>query len=241
MMLPMTVSVALAHGVVSATSRLVMAALLGSSLVTATGGVAALGAQERVPHGRLFPPEDLGQLEGPDRAAWQQPDLVMDALGIADGARVADLGAGGGWFTVRLAERVGPHGRVYAEDIQPQMRASIERRVSREGLTNVSVVLGSPHDPKLPTGLDAVLIVETYPEMTDPVTLLRHVTAALRPNGRVGIVGFSLEGGGPGPPLDERVEPEVVIAEATLAGLDLLSHETFLRYQYLLVFVPSER
>ena len=120
------------------------------------------------------------------------------------------------------------------------MTASIERRVGREGLTNVSVVLGSQLDPELPTGLDAVLIVETYPEMTDPVTLLRHVAAALKPNGRVGIVGFSLEGGGPGPPLDERVEPDVVIAEATQAGLRLLSRETFLRYQYLLVFVPSD-
>ncbi len=236
----MTVCVTRTYVVAVTIFRLVGAGLAVTILATAIAAMATLSAQERVPHGRLFPPEDLGQLEGPDRAAWQKPDLVMDALGIADGARVADLGAGGGWFTVRLAERVGPNGRVYAEDIQPQMTASIERRVGREGLTNVSVVLGSPLDPELPTGLDAVLIVETYPEMTDPVTLLRHVAAALKPNGRVGIVGFSLEGGGPGPPLDERVEPEVVIAEATQAGLRLLSRETFLRYQYLLVFVPSD-
>lgn len=218
------------------------AALLAIGLV-ATGPceteIAATG-QGRAPHGRLFSPEDLGQLEGPDRAAWQQPELVMDALGIADGARVADLGAGGGWFTVRLAERVGPNGRVYAEDIQQQMIDSIERRVSREGLTNVRLVLGTPRDPKLPAGLDAVLIVETYAEMTDPVTLLGHVADALKPNGRVGIIGFRLEGGGPGPPLDERVDPSVVIDEAAEAGLRLLSHETFLRYQYLLVFVHPD-
>ena len=196
-------------------------------------------AQERVPHGRLFPPEALGQLEGPDRAAWQQPDLVMDALGIADGARVADLGAGGGWFTVRLARRVGPNGHVYAEDIQPQMIESIQRRVGREGLTNVTLVLGTPRDPKLPAALDAVLIVGTYPEMTDPVTLLAHVAESLRPNGRVGIVDFTLDGGGPGPPLEERVEPDVVIADAARAGLRLLAHERFLTYQYLLVFGRS--
>ncbi len=93
-------------------------------------------------HGRLFQPQDLGKLEGPDREAWQRPELIMDALGIGDGSVVADLGAGGGWFTVRLAKRVGPNGVVYAEDIQPQMIEAIQRRVQREGLRNVSTVLG---------------------------------------------------------------------------------------------------
>ncbi len=209
--------------------------------ITLLLGCSALwvSAQERVPHGRLFPPEDLGLLEGPDRDAWQQPQEVMDALGIADGARVADLGAGGGWFTVRLARRVGPNGRVFAEDIQPQMIESIARRVSREGLANVVTVLGTPGDPKLPSDLDAVLIVGTYPEMTDPVTLLRNVGKSLRPNGRIGVIDFRLEGGGPGPPTDERVEPNVVIRDAENAGLHLLAREEFLTYQYLLVFGPA--
>src|SRR5687768_2800637 len=104
---------------------------------------ASLGlAQDRAGHGRLFPPEDLGVLEGPDRDAWQKPEQVMDALGVADGARVADLGAGGGWFTIRLARRVGPNGIVYAQDIQKEMLGSIERRVAREQLQNVEYVLG---------------------------------------------------------------------------------------------------
>ena len=72
-------------------------------------------------HGRLFPPEDLGILESPDRDEWQQPERIMDALGIAEASRVADLGAGGGWFTIRLARRVGPNGVVFAEDVQRQM------------------------------------------------------------------------------------------------------------------------
>ena len=197
------------------------------------------GAQDRVPHGRLFPPEDLGMLEGPDRDAWQQPERVMDALAIADGATVADLGAGGGWFTVRLARRVGPNGRVYAEDIQPQMIESISRRVTREGLANVLTILGTPSDPKLPPALDAVLIVDTYPEIADPVTLLRNVAASLGTNGRLGIVNYKLDGGGPGPPLAERVEPGTVIDDATRAGLRLLTQGDFLRYQYLLVFVVA--
>ena len=69
-------------------------------------------------HGRLFPPLDLGLLERPDRAPWQKPDQIMDALHIADGSTVADIGAGAGWFTIRLAQRVGPNGLVYAQDVQ---------------------------------------------------------------------------------------------------------------------------
>ena len=223
----------------------VAVAIVGSVAAAAILVAAAVGAgsvaagQERVPHGRLFPPELLGQLEGPDRNAWQQPDQVMDALAIADGARVADVGAGGGWFTVRLARRVGPNGRVFAEDIQPQMIDSIARRVGREGLANVETVLGTSGDPKLPSALDAVLIVGTYPELTDPVTLLGHVAASLEPNGRLGIIDFRLDGVGPGPPLEERVEPEDIIADARQAGLQLLSREEFLTYQFLLVFTRA--
>jgi ubiquinone/menaquinone biosynthesis C-methylase UbiE len=190
------------------------------------------------PHGRLFDPKDLGLLEGPDRESWQQPDRIMDALRIADGSVVADLGAGGGWFTVRLARRVGPNGRVYAEDIQPQMIESIERRVRREGVEGRVVTrLGTDTDPNLPLrALDAVLIVDTYHEIDQPVTLLRNVGRSLKPDGRIGIIGSTSEGGGPGPPMDERVDPQLVISNAQQAGLRLSSNERFLRYQYMLVF-----
>jgi ubiquinone/menaquinone biosynthesis C-methylase UbiE len=161
----------------------------------------------------------------------------MDALGIADGAVVADIGAGGGWFTIRLARRVGPNGRVYAEDIQPQMIESIQRRVEREGLKNVTLVRGTPTDPRLPEGaLDAVLIVETFSEMEDPVTLLKNVAKSLKPRGRIGIIEFKSDGFGPGPPLEERVDERQVLDTAAGAGLRLLQRETFLRYQYMLVF-----
>ncbi len=146
-------------------------AVLIPAMVLATAGA---GAQQPSRHGRLFPPEDLGVLEGPDREAWQKPEQIMDALRIAERSVVADLGAGGGWFTVRLARRVGPNGVVYAEDIQPQMIEATTRRVQREGLHNVRAILGTPEDPRLPAGeLDAVLIVDTYHEMAEPVTLLR--------------------------------------------------------------------
>lgn len=200
-----------------------------------------LAAQSAAPpreaHSRLFRPEDLGILESPDRDEWQQPEQVMDALGIAEGSRVADVGAGGGWFTVRLARRVGPNGRVFAQDIQPQMIEAIKRRIEREGLTNVERVLGTTQDPRLPDNLRAVLIVDTYPQVSDPVALLRYIAGKLAPNGRLGIVDFKPDGaGGPGPPLAERLDPETIKRDAAQAGLTLRREETFLRYQYLLVF-----
>jgi ubiquinone/menaquinone biosynthesis C-methylase UbiE len=204
-------------------------------------GLLLLAAPPAAQHARLFPPQDLGLLEGPDRDAYQRPDQIMDALLIGDGSTVADLGAGGGWFTVRLAHRVGPNGRVYAEDIQPQMIEAIERRVQREGLRNVTTVLGSPTDPRIPQGsLDAVLIVDAYHEIEQPVTLLRNVARALKSTGTIGIVNYQKDGGGPGPAMKERVDAEQVIRDARAAGLELRKREYFLRYQYLLIFgVPS--
>jgi predicted methyltransferase len=199
---------------------------------------AAIGAAE-AQHGRLFPPVELGILEGPDRDAWQRPDQIMDELRISDGSVVADLGAGAGWFTVRLAHRVGPNGRVYAEDIQPQMIEAISRRVAREQVTHVQTILGSASDPRLPTPVDAVLIVDAYHEMSQPVELLRNVAAALKPDGRLGIVDFKKDGHGPGPAMDERVDPERVIRDAEAAGLRLISRPTFLRYEFMLVFGKS--
>jgi ubiquinone/menaquinone biosynthesis C-methylase UbiE len=212
----------------------VVHAILVVALLALTAG------QAQRQHARLFRPQDLGQLEGPDRDAWQRPDLIMDELGISDASVVADLGAGGGWFTIRLARRVGPNGKVFAEDIQPEMIESIRRRVEREKVTWVHPVLGTATDPNLKEPVDAVLIVDTYHEMEAPDVLLRNVARALKPNGRIGIVEHTKNGGGPGPPLEERVDPERVIRDATTAGLRLHARPNFLRYQYLLVFKRAD-
>ena len=161
----------------------------------------------------------------------------MDALGIGERSAVADVGAGGGWFTVRLARRVGPNGKVYAQDVQQQMLESISRRVVREGFSNVIYIRGERLDPKLPkAALDAVLMVDTYHEFENPVALLRGVGVALKPGGRVGIINFRSDGGGPGPPFSERVKEERVVEQAAEAGLRLLGRETFLEFQYFLIF-----
>jgi SAM-dependent methyltransferase len=211
-------------------------AVAATAVLLVAASSARIGAQQRTLHRLLFPPKDLGLLEGPDRDAWQEPDRIMDALAIADGSTVADIGAGGGWFTIRLARRVGPNGLVYAEDIQPQMLEATGRRVAREGLQNVKTVLGTPNDPRLPDGqIDAVLIVDAYHEMEDPVSLLRNVRRTLKPTGRIGIVDYKKDGFGPGPPLEDRVDPGVILRDATVAGLRLLRREMFLPYQFLLI------
>jgi ubiquinone/menaquinone biosynthesis C-methylase UbiE len=209
--------------------------LSATAVAIALGTVAA--AQDRR-HARLFKPAELGELEGPDREAWQKPDDIMDALGISDGSIVADLGVGGGWFTVRVARRVGPRGRVYAEDVQKEMIEATGRRIQREGLRNVQLVLGTSDDPGLAAkSLDAALMVNTYAELDRPVELLKNVRAALKPTGRLGIVDFRRDGLGPGPDgQEERVDPEIVIKDAQEAGLRLISKDTPLPFQYLLVF-----
>jgi predicted methyltransferase len=194
-----------------------------------------LHAQER--HRPLFPPQDLGLLESPDRDAWQKPEQIMDALAIAEGASVADIGAGAGWFTIRLARRVGPNGKVYAQDIQRQMLEAIRRRVTREGLQHVETRLGHGSNPNLPPrSLDAVLVVDVYPEVEDRITFLRNLTDALKQNGRIGVVNYRPGRGGPGPVGDEgtRVDEARVEQDARAAGLRVLARAE-LPYQYLLV------
>ena len=169
----------------------------------------------------------------------------MDALGIADGAVVADLGAGGGWLEIRLARRVGPNGLVYAEDIQPQMIEAINRRMHHEGLTNVRTVMGTSTDPRLPKGLDAVLIVNAYHEMDDParpeviLTLLKNVEQSLKPQGRFGVADFLPGGGGPGPAPEDRVNPETVIRAAEAVGFKLQSRLVVQPFEFLLVFTKA--
>lgn len=195
-------------------------------------------------HSRLYSPLDLGLLEAPDRAAWQKPDQIMDALHIAEGSRVADIGAGAGWFTIRLARRVGPNGLVYAQDVERLMIEAIKRRVNREGLQNVQPRLGTGSNPNMPPdSLDAALLVDSYQEVEvgDRVTLLRNIAKALKPKGMIGIVNWKPGRGGPGPDPspteDVRVPRESVEADARAAHLQIRAHEN-LPYQYLLVLSP---
>lgn len=130
------------------------------------------------------------------RDAWQRPAEVMDALEIRAGSRVADVGAGDGYFTAHLAERVGPQGRVYAEDIDPSALAQVRGAADKKGMKQVETILGSVSDPKLPANsLDAVLIVNAYHEMDEHDAMLAGIRSALKHGGRLGIIDKESEPG----------------------------------------------
>lgn len=228
------------------TRRSALALCLAPALAVILVRGATLNAQSKPAtlapqrHSKLYSALDLGLLEAPDRAAWQKPDQIMDALNVAEGSKVADIGAGAGWFTIRLARRVGPNGRVYAEDVERLMIEAIRRRVNREGLQNVDTVLGVGSDPRMPpASLDAVLVDDVFQEVNieERVAFLRSLAKALKPKGLIGIVNWKPGRGGPGPNEDARVPREAVEADAKAAKLRVKSYES-LPYQYLIVLAP---
>ena len=160
---------------------------------------ASVAAQGRHPvSGRVIAQvmgyEGADWLERPEREFEEQPSKAIAALGIKPGDVVADVGAGSGYYTVRLAERVGPTGRVFATDIQPEMLSLLRTRVSRARLDNVELVLSADADPRLPEGLfDLVLMVDVYHELARPQEVLRKLRASLKPDGRLVLVEFRKE------------------------------------------------
>lgn len=177
---------------------------------------------------------DLAIFEDPGRAQKLQVDRVMDLLRIKRGSRVADIGAGSGWFTVRSARRVGNDGLVYAVEINPKYVRHIKRRAKREKLSNIQTVLGKPDDPMLPrSSLDAALLLKTYHEIADPIAFLRRLRPALRPGAGLGIIDRNGKGD------DHGVNANVVIKEAAQAGFTLVAQHDFVKgdsVDYFLIF-----
>ncbi len=179
---------------------------------------------------------DLSIFETPGRDERLHIDQVMDALAIAPGKNVADIGAGSGWFTVRAAKRVTNSGGVYAVNINPKAIEYINNRINKEQLHNVRTILGKPDNPGLPVySVDSVLLLKTYHEVANPVALLRNLRPSLRPGARVGIIDRDGDG------TDHGVHREVVIQEAEQAGYRLLEEHDDLvgadKVDYFLVLV----
>lgn len=159
---------------------------------------------------------------------------VLDLLRIGPGMTVADIGAGSGYYAVRLSRRVGPTGRVLAEDIVPEYLARLRARVAREGLRNIEVALGEPHDPRLPpASVDVALLVHMYHEIAQPFGLLANLQPALRPGGRVAII--DLDG-----PTERHGTPRALLAcELAAVGYRQAAfHWIEGRSVYLAVFEP---
>src|SRR5689334_4901198 len=146
----------------------------------------------------------------PEREAEEQPDAALDAIGVAKGSTVADVGAGAGALTWRLAERVGPTGKVYANDIQPKMLELLRRNMEQRKIRNVETVLGEVDDPKLPPGaIDLILLADVYHEFSEPQKMLRHMRLSLKPDGRLVLLEYRAED----PNVPIRPEHKMTVAQ----------------------------
>jgi precorrin-6B methylase 2 len=176
-------------------------------------------------------------LTRPERAAEEQPDKALDALDIAKGSTVADIGAGSGYMTLRLAKRVGPDGKVYANDIQPRMLDLLRQNMRQQKVTNIEPVLGEVDDPKLPAGaLDLELLVDVYHEFSQPQQMLRRLRDALKPDGRLVLLEYRAED--PSVPIREEHKMTVaqVKAEVTPEGFRFDRVIETLPRQHILIF-----
>lgn len=177
-------------------------------------------------------------LEREDREAEQRPAEVMRAMGLKGGEVVVDLGCGTGWFARRLAKVVGPGGKVYAVDIQPEMLELLRGYLAKEEITNVEPVLGTDTDTRLdPGSVDWILMVDVYHEFQQPKAMLEAIRRSLKPKGRVALVEYRLEGTSAAHIRTEhRMSVDQVMAEWPPAGFRLVKKHEFLATQHLFIF-----
>jgi cyclopropane fatty-acyl-phospholipid synthase-like methyltransferase len=172
--------------------------------------------------------------DDPARDAWQMPDRVIDALTLRPDSSVADIGAGTGYFSVRLANAV-PRGTVYAVDIEASMLEHIRKRAAAAKLTNIATVAATATSPKLPKPVDTILIVDTYHHIANRPAYFRDLATSLTSSGRVAIIDFRKDSPD-GPPVEFRFEADQIISEMQQAGYRLDVRHDFLPRQHFLVF-----
>lgn len=177
--------------------------------------------------------------DDPARDAWQLPDRVVAALELKPGQIVADIGAGTGYFSMRLAKAPAAP-KVYAVDIEPSMVSYLKARAAKEGLHNVVAVLAAADTPNLPEAVDLVLIVDTYHHIGGRVAYFRHLAKSLKPGGRIAIIDFTKDSP-EGPPKEFRFAPEQFQEEMSKAGYKLASRPDFLPRQNFLIFEAAHR
>jgi SAM-dependent methyltransferase len=218
-------------------------------LVLALALSAALGAQHQSPQGvagqkpdhmshRFDDPNRYAkEFDDPARDGWQLPDKVIEALALEKGQSVADIGAGTGYFSVRLA-RSAAAPLVYAVDIEPAMVAHLKARAEREGLKNIVPVQATADGPNLGAPMDTVLIVDTYHHIPQRVDYFRRLKASIKPGGQLAIVDFRKDAPS-GPPVEFRFTPEQISAELGQAGYRLVARHDFLPRQLFLIYRPD--
>jgi len=172
--------------------------------------------------------------DDPERDAWQMPEETIDALHLDPTSSVADVGAGTGYFAMRIAKRI-PGGKVFAADVEPDMVRYLGERARRENTPNVALVLAGADAANLPEPVDLILVVDTYHHIGSRTAYFAKLKSSLRPGGRLAIVDFKADS--PiGPPVQHRISPEKIAEELEAAGYSLAEAHGFLPRQYFLVF-----
>jgi SAM-dependent methyltransferase len=174
------------------------------------------------------------EFDSPERDAWQKPEEILDALHLKRTSIVADIGAGTGYFSVRIAKRI-PEGKIFAADVEPDMVRYLGERAQREHLTNLVPVQASADAANLSEPVDVVLVVDTYHHIGNRTQYFAKLKSSLRPTGRLAIVDFKTDSPS-GPPTQYRISPERVTEELNAAGYSLTEALQFLPRQYYLVF-----
>jgi predicted methyltransferase len=182
--------------------------------------------------------EGASWLEREGRAETEKPEVVLAAMELRQGMTVAEIGAGTGFFSRRLAKAIGPQGKVLAVDIQPEMLDLLKTYAAKEGITNIVPILGTETDPKLSVqGVDRILLVDVYHEFQKPEPMLAHIRESLAPGGTVTLVEYRLEGETASHiNIRHRMSVEQVLAEWNAAGFELVNRLETLPSQHLFLF-----
>jgi precorrin-6B methylase 2 len=179
-------------------------------------------------------------LERPERESEENVEGALDAIGLKPGMTVAEVGAGTGYVTLRMAKRVGPSGKVYANDLQPEMLERLRQNAAKTGVTNVVTVLGDANDPKLPANtMDLVLLVDVYHEFSQPQQMLRKIRETLKPDGRLVLLEHRAED--PNVPIiaEHKMTVGQVKAELEAEGFVLQPVIETLPRQHLLILTKA--
>ncbi|HYT58300.1 MAG TPA: methyltransferase domain-containing protein [Verrucomicrobiae bacterium] len=180
----------------------------------------------------------IGSLEDPERDAYQKPQEVLAALDLKPGEIIADIGAGSGYFTFRLARHVSERGTIYAVDVTPDMILHINRVIRDLKVTNVASILADPDDPLLPVAsVNRFFFSDSWHHIENQTKYLSLMKKMLKPNGEVVMIDFDKKETPVGPPLKMRIAREDLIKQMTSNGFRLAKEHTFLPYQYFLIFV----
>jgi arsenite methyltransferase len=217
-------------------------ALFGWLLVQAFAGAQDSTQRDLHEMHRLHqdPKAYIAMLDDPARDAYQKPHEVITALNLKPGEVIADIGAGSGYFTFRLARHVGDTGRVYAVDVSPDMIVHLNRRIRDLQLKNVVTILAAPDDPLLAdASIDRFLICDTWHHIENHPRYLGLLKKMLKADGQVVMIDFKKTETPVGPPLEMRIDRGDLLREMETNGFRLAAEHTFLPHQYFLVFKPK--